>query len=80
MSSTVERLSVLKPKAESLERVRYLHRSPPQSFPALHSFKVKYLFTNLAKQVIANEGGCNEYTVWVQTESPITPNIIVHER
>jgi hypothetical protein len=28
MSFTVERLAVLKPKAESLERVRYLHRFP----------------------------------------------------
>ena len=51
-----------------------------QRFLTLHSLQVKYLFTNLAKQVIANEKGCNEYKVWVQTESPTTPNVIVHER
>ncbi|KAF2677441.1 hypothetical protein K458DRAFT_409660 [Lentithecium fluviatile CBS 122367] len=61
MSAVVERVSVLKPKSESLERI-------------------KQLFTELANQVIENESGCEAYTVWVQTESPTTPNVVIHER
>ncbi|KAF9729383.1 hypothetical protein PMIN01_12247 [Paraphaeosphaeria minitans] len=42
--------------------------------------RVKHLFTTLAAQVLAWEDGCCGYTVWVQTEAPATPNVIVHER
>jgi hypothetical protein len=39
-----------------------------QRLPVLHSLQVKYLFTNLARRVIANEKGCNEYTDGVGPE------------